>query len=110
MIRWRRRCRTCGRLVWFGRRGGVWRDAHGRRCDDWLEHWACYDAHARKGGYEAADVPVSAMGPLPDVLTRPGAGQKSPRGTARPPLVTTQQETPPPPSVHACCHRCDPGN
>lgn len=27
-----------------------------------------------RGGYMAADVPASAMGPLPDVLTRPGGG------------------------------------
>lgn len=60
-----------------------------------------------KGGYMAADVPVSAMGPLPDVLTRPGLGQKSPRGTVRPPVITTQQVAPPPPSVHHHCGHCD---
>jgi hypothetical protein len=57
--------------------------------------------------YMAANVPVSAMGPLPDVLTRPGLGQKSPRGTVRPPVLTTQQVTPPPPSVHHHCGHCD---
>lgn len=60
--------------------------------------------HPPKGGYMAADVSVSEMGPLPGVLTRPGAGvpgalkygQQCPRGVVRPPLVTVRQETPPP--------------
>ena len=57
-----------------------------------------------KGGYMAANVSVPEMGPLPDALTRPGAGvpdalkygQQCPRGVVRPPLVTVRQETPPP--------------
>jgi hypothetical protein len=49
-----------------------------------------------KGGYMAADVTVSEMGPLPEVLTRPGLGQRSPKGTVRPPVLTTQQVVPPP--------------
>jgi hypothetical protein len=52
---------------------------------------------AAHGGYMAANVTVSEMGPLPDVLTRPGLGRRSPKGTVRPPVLTTRQETPPPP-------------
>lgn len=42
-MRWRRRCRYCGRMVWPWQYG-VWRDSHRWRWHDWLEHDACYYA------------------------------------------------------------------
>lgn len=70
---------------------------HGRRARKQRERYVWPE----KGGYTAGNVSVSEMGPLPEVLMRPGlgsrtgTGQRSPKGVARPPLVTEQQETPP---------------
>jgi hypothetical protein len=46
-LRWRRRCRYCGRRV-YPWQCGVWRDGHGRRSRDWLEHASCYDAQTSR--------------------------------------------------------------
>jgi len=41
-------------------------------------------------------LPADPMGPLPPALCAPGPGQRSPKGTLRPPVITVQGEVPPP--------------